>query len=72
VDAAVAVHLGVVADALEQPIDDTRRAPTAPRDRPGRGGIDRDVEDRRRPIDDLGELVLGVEVEPIRGAEPVA
>ena len=33
VDVAVAVDLGVVADALEQPVDDPRRAPSAAGDR---------------------------------------
>ncbi len=33
VDPAVAVDLGVVADPLEQPVDDPGRAPSAPGDR---------------------------------------
>ena len=45
---------GVVADALEQPVDDARRASAAPGDRPGRGRVDRHVEDLGRALDDLG------------------
>ena len=72
VDVAVAVDLGVVADPLEQPVDDPRRAPTAPGDRPDRGVVDVDAEDRRRALDDRGQLVVGVEVEPVGRPEPVA
>ena len=46
VDVAVAVDLGVVADALEQSVDDARRAPAAPGDGLGRRRVDGHVEDR--------------------------
>ena len=36
------------------------------------GRLDRDAQDLRRALDDLGELLVGVEVEPVRGPEPVA
>ena len=62
----------MVADALEQPVDDARRAPAAPGDRPDRRGLDGDVEDRRRPFDDRREVVLVVEVEPVGRPEAVA
>ena len=59
-DAGVAVDLGVVADALEQPIHDARRSTAAPGDRPDGGVVDADVEDHRRALDDRGQLVVGV------------
>ena len=71
VDPAVAVDLGVVAGPLQQPVDDPRRAPAAARDRPGRRLVDLDVEDSGRSVDDRGELVDLVEVEPVGRAEPV-
>ena len=71
VDTAVAVDLGVVADALEQSIHDPRRAATASGDGARGGAIDRDIEDLGRALDDLDELILGVEVEPVGRAEPV-
>ena len=72
VDVAVAVDLGVVADALEQPVDDPWRAAAAPGDRPDRGVVDADAEDHRRALDDRGQLLVGVEVEPVGGPEAVA
>ena len=72
VDAAVAVDLGMVADALEQSIHDARRPPPAAGDGPSGGRIDRDVEDLGRTLDDLRQLVLRVEVEPEGRPEPVA
>ena len=72
VDAAVAVDLGVVAGSLEQPVDDPWRAPAAGRDRPRRGRLDLDVENPRGALDDRRQVVLLVEVEPIRGPEAVA
>ena len=71
VDVAVAVDLGVVADALEQPVDDPRRAPTASGDRPDGGRLDPDAEDLGRAADDRGQLLVGVEVEPVGRPEPV-
>ena len=63
----------MVADALEQPVDDARRAPTAPGDRPDRRPRRcATPEDHRRALDDRGQLVVGVEVEPVGGPEPVA
>ena len=78
VDVPVAVDLGVVADALEEPVDDARRPAPAPGDGPGRRRFDGHGEDRRRAFDDRGQLWLGVEVEPVgrpeavtqRGADP--
>src|SRR5439155_23956529 len=72
VDAAVAVDLGVIADPLQQPVDDPWRSSAAPRDRPCRAGIDLDIEDSIRSLDDLDELIVAVEVEPVRRPEPVA
>jgi hypothetical protein len=65
------MDLGVVADALEQSIDDARRASTAPSDRLDRGGVDGNIEDVGRPLDDLCQFPVRVEVEPVRRAEAV-
>ena len=72
VDVTVAVDLGVIAGALEQPVDDPGRAPAAPGDRPDGRVVDADGEDDRRALDDRGELLVRVEIEPVGGAEPVA
>ena len=69
---AVAVDLGVVADALEEPVHDPGRAPAAPGDGLRGCRLDADPEDRRRPVDDGGQLRLRVEVEPVGRPEPVA
>src|SRR5436190_1777145 len=71
VDPAVAVDLGVVPGALQEPVDDARRPAAAAGDRAGGGVVDRDLEDPRRAVDDGGEVVLLVEVEPVGGAEAV-
>ena len=52
IDPPVAVDLGVVPDALEQPVDDARRATTASSDGHGRRVVDLDAQDDGRPIDD--------------------
>jgi hypothetical protein len=65
------VDLRVVADALEQPVDDARGAPTATGDRGDRGRVDLDPQDLRRAPDDRGQLVVRVEVEPVRRAEAI-
>ncbi len=72
VDPPVAVDLGVIANALEQPVDDPRRAPSTAGDGPAGRRVDRHVEDGGRAVDDGDELGLGVEVQAIRGPEPVA
>ena len=72
VDVTVAMDLGVIAGALEQPVDDPGRAPAAPGDRPDGRVVDADREDDRRAFDDRSELLVRVEVEPIGGTEPVA
>jgi hypothetical protein len=65
------VDLGVVADAFEEAVHDPWRAPPAPGDGAGSGLVDRHVEDLGRTVDDLGQLVFGVEVEAVGGAEAV-
>src|SRR5207253_10059829 len=72
IDDAVAVDLGVIADPLEQPVDDPRGAPAATSDEPRGVGLDPDTEDPRRAVDDRGQVGVVVEVEPVRGAEAVA
>ena len=69
---ARAAHLGVVAHALEQPVGHARRAARAARDRARAGPVDLDAEDPGRALDDVGEVVRVVEVEPVRDAEAVA
>ena len=56
---------------LEQPIDDPRRPAPPPRDRDRGGMVDLNVEDPRRPLDDLGQLRFLVEVEAVGCPEPV-
>ena len=48
VDGAVAAHLGVVADPLQQPVGDARRAPGAAGDLGRALRLERDAEDARR------------------------
>src|SRR2546425_4334069 len=69
IDAATAVDLGMVADPLEQAIDDARRAPATAGDLARGVPLDRDAEDAGRAVDDRGEVVLVVEVEPVRRPE---
>src|SRR3990172_3816933 len=71
-DPAVAVDLGVVAGSFQEPVDDAGCAPPAAGDGDRGAGIDVDVEDPGRALDDLGELGVRVEVEPVRGPEAVA
>ena len=72
VDVPVAVDLGVVAHPLEEPIDDARGAAAPSGDGAGRGRFDGDLENGRRPLDDRGQLGLGVEVEPVGRTKAVA
>ena len=72
VHAAVAVDLGVIAHALEEPVDDPRRPAPAARDRERGGVVQVDVQDPRRALDDLRELGLLVEVQAVGRAESVA
>jgi len=69
---AVAMDLGVVADSLEQSVDDARGASTATRDGSDGGVIDPDAQDHRRAFDDRRQLFVGIEVEPVGRPEPVA
>src|SRR5439155_22911341 len=72
IDAATAVDLGMVADPLEQAIDDARRAPATAGDLARGVLLDRDAEDAGRAVDDRGEVVLIVEVESVRRPEAIA
>ena len=69
---AAGADLGVVADALEQPVGDARRTAAAPGDRLRAFEVERDLEDRSRPRDDLGEVVGVVGLEPVLDPEAVA
>ena len=64
--------MGEVAHAAQQPAGDARRAARAPRDLVGAVGRDADAEHARAAIDDLLELLLGIEIQPHRNAEAVA
>ena len=66
------MNLGVVARPFEEPVDDAGRSAATRRDRPGRGGLDLNVEDTGGSVDDRRQVVLLVEVEPVRRAETVA
>jgi hypothetical protein len=71
VDAAVAVDLGVIANAAQEPVDDPRRAASAPGD--GRRAVRAQLhaEQSGRADDDRSEIRNVVEVEPVRGAKAV-
>ena len=62
-------HLREVADAPQQPVGDARRAARAPRDLSRGRLVDRHAENPRRPADDLLEVALGVELQPVHDAE---
>ncbi len=68
-DRAGRPHLRVVADATEQPVGDARRAARAPRELGGGAVFERHVENPGRPPDDLLQIALGVELEPVHDAE---
>src|SRR5207237_2190477 len=68
----VAANLGVVAHAPQQTVGDAGRAAGAPGDLRDRLRMDLDVEDARRPAHDALQLWLGIEVQPVDGAEAVA
>jgi hypothetical protein len=71
-DRAVALHVGEVADAPQQPVGDPRRAARAARDLAAPSSSSGDVEQPRRAADDLRQLVGAVELEPRDDAEAVA
>ena len=67
----VAVDLGVVPDALEEPVHDPRGGP-APGGDGGRGIVrDLEPEDGGRAADDRPEILLRVEVQPVDRPEAV-
>src|SRR5512134_562121 len=70
-DGAVAAHLGVVAHAPQQAVDDPGRAARAPGDLPRPRRVDARLEDGRRAGHDAGQLRLRVEVEVVEDAEPL-
>jgi hypothetical protein len=72
VDAAVALDLGVVAHAAQQPVGDARRAARAARDLQRAGGVDGHVQQPRRARDDARQLLGRVELQPRHDAEAVA
>ena len=71
-DGAVATHLGVVANAPQQPIGDSWRASRTAGDLPRSLGRDADVQDSGGATHDRLQLVVGVVVETGDQAEPVA
>src|SRR6266581_4894844 len=70
--AAVAANLGVVAHAPQQAVCDAGCAAGAPGDLRDRLRLDLDLENARRPPHDALQLGLGIEVQPVHGAEAVA
>src|SRR5262249_50837117 len=70
--ASVRSHLGVIADAAQQPVRDPRRAPRALRQLGARPGVNLELQDASRALDDPLQLWLAVEVEPVDRAEAVA
>ena len=72
VDRPGSLHLGEVADPLQQPVGDPRRAARARGDRLRALGVDLDLEDARRALDDLREVRGAVVLEPVADAEAVA
>src|SRR5262249_56156376 len=63
---------GVVGDRARQAVGDPRGPTRAPRQFGAGLSVELEVEDARRSADDPLQLGLGVEVEPVDGAEPVA
>ncbi len=72
IDASIGAHLGEVADSAQQSIGNSRRAARAPRHFLRPLAIRFDAEQPRRALDDFGELVDGVELQPLHDAEAVA
>ncbi len=72
IDPALGSNVGKVANALQQPIGDSRSSASASGDDRPTFLVERDAEDARRPANDLLERRLIVEVEPMGRAEPVA
>ena len=71
-DAAIAAHLGPVADAFEQAVCQSGRTPAAACDFERAIGCYVDVENRCRTHDDRGQLFGRVVLEPESDAETVA
>ena len=72
VDRLVAVDMGEVAHAAQQPPGDARRAARAPRDFVGAVRRHADAEHAGAAVDDLLELFHRIEIQPHRNAEAVA
>ena len=70
-DDAPRLHLGKVPDPPEHPVGDTGRATAAFGDLHSAVVLDGHLQDARRPGDDAGELLRGVELQPQGDAEPV-
>ena len=68
----VAADLGEVANPLQQPVGDPRRAARALRDHALAGGLDLDLEDRRRAVHDPRQVLGLVVLEALADAEAVA
>ena len=72
VDGPVAVDLGVVAHALEQPVHDARGAARAAGNLPRSLLVDARGQDVGRARDDPAQFVLRVEIEVMEDAEALA
>ena len=71
-DHAVAAHLRPIAHALEQAVRQTRCAAAATRDFERALFVDRNVENRRRSVHDVGQLFGRVVLQAERHAEAIA
>ena len=72
VDPAVGADLRIVAHAPQEAVRDARRAARPARQFVRGFGVDRHVENPRRTADDLLDVAVVVEVEPMDDAEPRA
>jgi hypothetical protein len=63
-DRAVALDVGEVADAAQQPVGDPWRAARAARDLDAAVGVERHVQEPGRAVHDPGQLLGAVELEP--------
>ena len=71
-DCAIGAHLGEVADAAQQPVDDSRCAARAAGDLQCAVGFDRDLEEARGLRDYLRQFRWSIELEARDDAEAVA
>ena len=69
VNGAAAPDLGIIPHAAQQPVGDAGRAAGAERDLGSAVRVDGHLQHLGRTLDDIAELVLGVELEPEQDAK---